>query len=126
MYLMIERENQSFHLERAREIAWLQEHLDAFWELACEGFQESGRGVLVVDTRQVVEQEGTKSHPLMFVPQANLNDSPWTQEKEITRMVGEYEPSWELIAVLLKKDSGRVYRLGVYLEEDQRTERIAA
>lgn len=117
---MIEREHHSTEAQRAREIEWLNEHLDAFWGFASEGLHEEGRGVMVADTRQVVEVEGVKTHPILYVPESWLHEIPWTQEQEIARLVGEYEPGWEMIAVLVKSDSESVYRLGVYLQDDLR------
>lgn len=103
-------------IERAREIAWVREHLEFFWSFASEEYQESGRGALVVDTNQVVEQEGEATHPILYLPQTDLGVYQWANQNEIVRMVGEYNPSWEFVTVLIKADSESAYRMGVYVD----------
>ena len=104
--------------EREQEIAWIHANLEAFWSFAQEEFQVSGRGALVVDTREVVEFEGALTHPLMYVPQADAPTIPWVQPAEISRLVGVYDPVWEFVTVLVKAESESVYRMGVTINPE--------
>jgi hypothetical protein len=48
--------------------------------------------------------------PFAYVPADALAKSDWT---DAIRMVEEYDPSWEFVAVLLKQGRESAYRIGV-------------
>ncbi len=99
--------------ERASDLFWMQEHLKVFWGLASEGFQESGRGLLVVDLQSSVEDEGTLAHPVFYFSQSLFQAGFWTLEEETVRLVNEYDPSWEFVTMLLKPGRESAYRVGI-------------
>jgi hypothetical protein len=66
---------------------------------------------LVVDTTIVVVHEAGAGSPIIYLPQERVEEKNWA---DLTRLVREYDPSWELVAVLLKeKDRKSAYRVGV-------------
>lgn len=105
-------------IQRAREISWIRENLESFWSFASEEYRESGRGALVVDTNQVVTQEGQATHPMIYMPQEDLEPKDWANKNEIVRIVGAYDPGWEFVTVLIKPEEESVYRMGVYWENE--------
>lgn len=96
--------------ERTRDLAWIRENLEVLWSAAERGYQALGKGVLVVDTLTVVREGERAGNPLFYVPQGAAEDQAWG---EVRRMLTEYDPSWELVTVLLKKQRESAYRIGV-------------
>lgn len=98
--------------ERESDLAWIGENLHVFLPAAQQGFRDSGRGALVIDTTTLVRHEQGMSHPFFFLAEKAI------EEKEslvdALRMVRAYDPSWELVTVLLKpQDRESTYRIGV-------------
>lgn len=109
---MTERERGRFpawaERERAGDLAWIRENLHVFWPAAQQGYEEFSRGAIVVDTTSRPTDEG---HPFGYLPQEKVEE---TGDEDAQRMVREYEPSWEMVTVLLKPlDRLSVYRVGV-------------
>ncbi len=96
--------------ERGRDLAWIAENVHIFFPAARRGFEESGRGAIVTDTTTLVKHERGESNPFAYVPAEELAKSEWV---DAIRMVREYDPSWEFVAVLLKKGRESTYRIGV-------------
>ena len=96
--------------ECGRDLAWIAENLHVFWPAAQRGFQEAGRGVLVVDTTTLVKHERGESNPFGYLPSGEAEQYEW---EDVIRMVRAYDPSWEFVAVLLKGDRESAYRVGV-------------
>ena len=94
--------------ERAGDLAWIKENLHVFWPAAQRGYEEFGRGAIVVDTTSRPTGEG---HAFGYLPQAIVEQ---TADEDAQRMVREYDPTWETVTVVLKT-CGRVsvYRIGV-------------
>ena len=94
--------------ERAGDLAWIGENLHLFWPVAQRGYQDSGRGAIVVDTTSRPTGNG---HPFAYVPQAgieNLND------QDALRMVSAYDPTWEFVTMLFKPQARvSTYRVGL-------------
>lgn len=98
--------------ERERDLAWIGENLHVFWPAAQRGFQESGRGAIVIDTTTLVRHEKGMSNPFIYLAEKAI------EEKEslvnALRMVRQYDPSWEFVSVLLKPEGREsTYRIGV-------------
>lgn len=94
--------------ERAGDLAWVKENLHVFWPAAQQGYEEFGRGAIVVDITQWPTGEG---HPFAYFPQEIVEDS---DDEDAKRMVREYDPTWEIVTVLLKTDDRTsIYRVGV-------------
>jgi hypothetical protein len=92
--------------EREIDLAWLAGNLDQVRPLAEQGHSLVGRGALVIDVTLLSEREEI---PLLFCSQPTIER---TGDEDIQRLVREYDPSGEFVAVLLKLE-GRVssYRL---------------
>lgn len=98
--------------ERETDLSWIQDNLPVFLPAAQQGFQDSGRGALVIDTTTLVRHENGMSNPFVYWPEKAI------EEKETLvdalRMVRAYDPTWELVTVLLKpQDRESTYRIGV-------------
>ena len=94
--------------ERDGDLGWIAENLDVFSGIASVAFEDEGRGAIVVDTTQRPTGEG---HPFGYFPQELVEQ---VGDEDAQRMVREYDPTWELVAVLLKTDDRvSIYRVGV-------------
>jgi hypothetical protein len=58
--------------ERGGDLSWIRENLHVFWPLAQLGYQEVGRGAIVVDTNVLVPQPGGAGHPMGYLDQETL------------------------------------------------------
>lgn len=96
--------------ERASDLFWIQENLHLFFPAAQQGFQEVGRGALVTDTTTLVKHPGGESHPYFYMSLSGVEEQQWG---DVMRMVKAYDPTWELVTVLLKQGRESVYRIGV-------------
>ncbi len=101
--------------ERIQDLAWIGENLHLFWPAAQEGFQKAGRGAIVTDTTTLVKHEGGKSHPYLYLPLSAFEDSRHDDlfSPEDLRLIHEYQPEWEFVAVLLKEGRESAYRLRI-------------
>jgi hypothetical protein len=109
---MSERERGRFRAwaerERTGDLAWIKENLYVFWPVAQQGYEQHGRGAIVVDTTSRPTGEG---HPFGYLPQAMVEQQG---DEDTQRMVREYDPAWEMVTVLLKiHERSSTYRLGV-------------
>jgi hypothetical protein len=94
--------------ERAGDLSWLGENLFLLWPAARRSFAEHGRGALIVDTTTRLTGAG---NPFAYLSEAEITE---LKEADASRMVKEYDPSWELIAILFKsKQRVSTYRIGV-------------
>lgn len=94
--------------ERTEDLTWIGENLQGFWGAARSGYEASGRGALVVDTD--VRPTGV-CHPFGYVLQEQIRQ---LGAKDEIRMIAAYEPSWELVIILLKpRDRMSSYRVGI-------------
>jgi hypothetical protein len=94
--------------ERTEDLAWIGENLQEFWKVARSGFEAKGRGVLVIDMVAMVTGTG---HQFGYVSEEQIRQFGGKDE---IRMVAAYDPSWELVIVLLKpRDRISSYRVGV-------------
>jgi hypothetical protein len=92
-------------------MAWLRENLHMFWPLAQLGYQEVGRGAIVVDTTETVTHAGGVGHPTGYLDQETIAQQG---DEDTQRLVGEYEPTEEFVSVLLKpQDRQSTYRAQV-------------
>lgn len=96
--------------ERLRDLAWLSEELPTLWTVAQAGYVAVGRGAVVIDTTEVIEDMG---HPLAYFAQDSLSA---LGDRDAIRIVVTYEPEWQLVAMLLKTDNRvSTYRVGLPL-----------
>ena len=96
--------------EREADIEWIRENLHVFWPAAKLSFEEFGRGALIVNTNTVRQQGTHQGNPIFYLPAEQIRAYEWVPA---IRMVREYEPNWEFVAVLLKRQRESAYRIGV-------------
>ena len=94
--------------ERLTDMVWIGENLHVLWPAAQVGYAEAGRGAIVVDI--TVRPTGA-GNPFAYYPQemiATFGDA------DAIRMVAQYEPEWQFVAMLLKTEGrASTYRIGV-------------
>jgi hypothetical protein len=94
--------------ERIGDLAWIERNLPIFWPMAQAGYEALGRGALVVDTTICADEGG---HPFLYFTHEQIVASG---DPDAQRMVTAYDPTWELVAVLLKEhDRLSTYRIGL-------------
>lgn len=94
--------------ERLSDMAWIAENLPFFWPAAQRAYAALGRGAITVDTTDSSSGDG---HPFWYLTQEQLNA---LGDNDASRMVAEYEPTWELVTMLLKiEERVSTYRIGV-------------
>ena len=100
--------------ERLEDLAWIQENIPQFWEAAQQGYEIAGRGSIAVDT--TMQPDPDKGNPMYYFALDEVLLLPFVTADEI-RMVTQYDPTWEFVAMLLKQEGQeeRVssYRVGV-------------
>lgn len=111
---MSEREERNPHIpawaerERLSDMAWLGENFNEFWNAAQRGFVEFGRGAAIVDT--TAQPVSGRGHPMWYGPQVYVEEYGTDDDR---RMVAEYDPLREFVAILLKpEDRTSSYRVG--------------
>jgi hypothetical protein len=98
--------------ERSHDLSWIGENLHVFWPAALQGFQDFGRGAVVIDATTLVGYEDGMSNPFVYLTEKVIEDK--RSFVDALRMVRSYDPSWEFIAVLLKpEDRESTYRIGI-------------
>lgn len=96
--------------ERQADIEWIRENLHVFWPAAKLSFEEFGRGALIVNTNAVMRQDEHKGNPIFYLPAEQIRAYEWLPA---IQMVREYDPHWEFVTVLLKRQRESAYRVGV-------------
>jgi hypothetical protein len=93
--------------EREQDFAWINENLPIFEIASKVAFDGSGRGALVVDTRQ--QPILGLGHPFGYVAQEHIEEYA---DDDTRRMVKQYDPEVEFVIVLLKaKGRSSTYRV---------------
>lgn len=101
--------------ERQRDLEWVSDNLHVFWPVAQAAFAEQGRGAIVVDTTITARPAGKGSggNPFGYFPQATFESD---DDEDIKRMVRAYDPTQELVIVLIKSDNRvSMYRVATRL-----------
>ncbi len=96
--------------ERQQDLQWLNENLHVLWPAASRGFALEGRGAVGVDTNTLVSGEAHSGNPMFYFSQELVEQNGWA---DVVRMVRSYDPSWELVTVLLKNNRESAYRIRV-------------
>jgi len=112
---MAERQEKRFpdwaEQERTGDMGWIRENVHLFWPLAQQGYQQVGRGAIVVDTTITVPHPGGVGHLSGYVEQKTVEE---IGNEETQRLVREYQPQGEFVATLLKtQDRVSSYRIAV-------------
>ena len=94
--------------ERGADLAWIRENLHVLWPMARQAYDEAGRGAIVVDT--TIRPAGL-GHPFGYFPREMVEEYG---NEDTLRMVLEYDPTREMVTVLLKTaNRSSTYRVGV-------------
>lgn len=96
--------------EREADIEWIRGNLHVFWPAAELAFEQFGRGALIVNTNTVVQNSEQQGSPIFYLPAEQIRAYEWLPA---IQMVREYDPRWEFVAVLLKRQRESAYRVGV-------------
>jgi len=96
--------------EREQDLAWIGENTHLLLPAAKLSYEESGRGAVIIDTNRLVERGEHVGHPMFYLSAQEINKNGWLPA---IQMVREYDPSWEVVTVLLKKNRESAYRIGV-------------
>jgi len=101
--------------ERQADMGWIDENVHIFWPTAVAGFQDTGRGAIVVDTTsQPIEGAG---NPFAYFPQAFMEMYDHEDTKQLVR---EYNPQQEMVVMLLKNhDRTSAYRIRLQRDREQ-------
>lgn len=92
--------------ERLQDLVWVRENAPIFIDAATTAFAAQGKGAIVVDTTsQPIEGSG---NPFGYFPQEMLEV---IEDKDIQRMVDQYDPATEFVVVLLKSGGTSTYRV---------------
>lgn len=91
--------------ERLRDLEWIGENRNLFWLNATVAFEQTGRGVLMVDLISEPQEQG---HPFSYYEEGELE----LRDKDLRRFLYDYAPDREFVVVLLKPGG----RVGVYRE----------
>ncbi len=86
---------------RRQEQAFVQEHIETFWQAARDGFSEQGRGALFILPSLVVitapgESAGRAQLQYDYLPLSQMQAEP----ELLRQCVQSYDPAREFIAVL--------------------------
>ena len=94
--------------ERANDMQWIQENLHVLWPAAAQQYLVQGRGAIVVD---ITSRPTGAGNLFAYLAESAIAD---LQHHNALRMVQAYDPTWELVTMLLKS-GGRdsTYRIGV-------------
>jgi hypothetical protein len=92
--------------ERQADLNWVAQNLDVFWTAATVAFEDVGRGAIVVDTTS--EPIPGAGNPFAYFSQERIEERG---NEDTQRMVGEYDPTQELVLVLLKSGRISTYRV---------------
>lgn len=94
--------------ERAADRAWIADHLPTFWPAAQRGYAAYGRGAVVVDATTHASEAGV---PFFYLREHEVEE---LQDADALRLVKAYDPTWELVAMLFKREQRlSAYRVGV-------------
>ena len=105
------------HRDLQADFACIRGNLEVFWPAATIAYEDAGRGAIVVDT--TLEPIPGAGNPFAYFPQERLKDQA---DDDTKRILSEYDPTEELVLVLLKSDNHTsTYRVGGILPGPQGT-----
>jgi hypothetical protein len=116
---MIEHESQhlppwSMELpEDEVDLLWLQVNLGEFWPVVEQGCREIGRGALVATIPDAALQSETMT--ALYMQAAKLPLSMW---QDLAKMIAEYDPAVEFVAVIQKPEYQNAYRVWASQQEN--------
>ncbi|MBN1218757.1 MAG: hypothetical protein JXM69_07510 [Anaerolineae bacterium] len=85
--------------ETARELAWLEENLTIFWPTAHFGYEQQGRGAVVIEAVSSPLGEDTPFH---YAAQAVIEAAQDEASISLARLVSTYDPERQFVAAILR------------------------
>ncbi len=104
---------------KARDQAFVHEHIEALWTAAQEGYTRLGRGALVVDTLLYGERADEEHNPHLefaYMPQGKVET---LEDERLRERVRVYDPTQELVVVLVRPGRQMLYRVSVDEEAER-------
>ncbi len=86
--------------ERLADMVWITDNLHILWPAAFHEFRAQGRGVIVVDTTSRPRPDA--GHPFGYYGVQHVAKSG---NADALRMANEYEPTTEVVIMLLKREN---------------------
>lgn len=118
---------KSFEREVAYDLRWVGENMYLFDPLARDGFATLGRGAIIVNPAELIRKKNyEEGHPFNYRSVTQLAE--WSNTDEFTQMsqrmrvqemLAEYDPSQEMVVVLVKDWRGSAYHLPLLREEER-------
>ena len=94
--------------ERTGDMRWIAENMHVLWPAAQTSYAAEGRGAIVVDTTSRPTGAG---NPFLYVAEEGIERM---KDADALRMVRAYDPTWELVTMLIKKERRlSTYRIGI-------------
>jgi hypothetical protein len=120
-----------FERESAYDLRWIGENMYLFDPLACEGFERVERGAIVVNLAELIlKRNYDEGHPFNYRAVRQLADwwdtdefAQMSQQMSVQEMLADYDPSREMVVVLIRDWKGSAYRIPL-LKEDERDPEI--
>ena len=98
--------------EREKDLGWIQQNLEIFWQTARKGAVVVGRGALVVDV--AVKPMGEENY-FTYISQADIERF---EDEESLRLIQQYEPETEFVIMLLKlKERTSSYQIRPFTDQ---------
>jgi hypothetical protein len=87
--------------ETTRELAWLEENLTIFWPAAHFGYDQQGRGAIIIDATSEPLGDDTRFH---YADQALIETGEDEASHRLVQLVSEYDPERQFLAVIIRPD----------------------
>jgi len=87
--------------EKTRELAWLEENLTIFWPTAHFGFEQQGRGAVVINAIEIPLGEDTQFH---YADQTRIEEGEDEASSRLAQMVSEYDPERQFVMAIIRPD----------------------
>lgn len=98
--------------EREKDLGWIQQNLEIFWQTASKGAVIVGRGAIVVD---VASKPMSESNFFTYITQADIERF---EDEESLRLIQQYVPETEFVIMLLKpKERTSSYQIRPFADQ---------
>lgn len=98
--------------EREKDLGWIQENLELFWQTASKGAVVVGRGALVVDV--ATKPMGERNY-FTYITQEDIERF---EDEESLRLIKQYVPETEFVIMFLKpKERTSSYQIRPFADQ---------
>ncbi len=93
------------------ELVWLEENLTIFWPAAHFGYEQQGRGAIIIDASSVPLGDDTQFH---YAEQAIIEAGEDEASHRLAQLVSEYDPERQFLTAIIKPNMEvSTYQIGV-------------